>query len=216
MNVLKYTNDSDLIKLQTNTQNDEQKTMSMDQVAGKPNYIVKDGGLNTGSGRLVNQNSESPTKVPISTTVVPNNNGAGAQTFCKQSGTQISPAMHEFLKRFSSTGGLNNNGAGVQTTGKQPGTQTSPMKYTQTFSDFGGLGGHMMGSYVKKPEKKKPTSHPYVVPIGFTEEEAKNIRNQVLERSNMYRQKYGIAPLIMDEQVSKPTILYSGAETGYW
>lgn len=206
-------NASDFIKLQTNAQNDEQQSMSMDQMAGKQNFMFGDGGLNTASGRLTNPSIKPSGQMPLSNSMSSNNGGAGLQTLDKQSSTQFNPMKYNYKQTPSTTGDLSNNDAGIQTIDKQQSSSPiTPIRFTQRFSNFGGSG---MKSFIKMPEKKRPTSHPYVVPIGFTEEQAKDIRNQVFERSNMYRQQYGIAPLIMDEQVRKPTI-YSGVETDYW
>lgn len=53
-----------------------------------------------------------------------------------------------------------------------------------------------------KSEKPKNKSYSYVSPWDFNGDIAVEFRHQVLNKSNFYRQKYGIASLILDEQVS--------------
>lgn len=54
------------------------------------------------------------------------------------------------------------------------------------------------------PKSEKPInkSYSYVSPWGFNEDKAVEFRHRMLDKSNFYRQKYGVASLILDEQVS--------------
>lgn len=81
--------------------------------------------------------------------------------------------------------------------------------YSTIFPSFGssygigmpGMGMPGMGSSITMPEQIKP-NYPYSKPNGLSEDEANKIRNDVLQKSNFYRNKFQLKPFTLDDQVS--------------
>jgi len=100
---------------------------------------------------------------------------------------------------FNSFGGGLGEGSNFQEMGKPTNMQLGSMSYSTQNPSVGLSNG--IGSY--KPQKKKNTNYPYADPVGLSEDEANKIRNKVLQKSNLYREKYNLAPFTLDDQVSE-------------
>lgn len=70
-------------------------------------------------------------------------------------------------------------------------------------NDFGGYEYNNMDS----KSNNQPTNYKYAPPNGVPEDIANNIRKKVLEKSNYYRNKYGIESLTLDEKVRNKEIM---------
>ncbi|KAE9545243.1 hypothetical protein AGLY_000786 [Aphis glycines] len=60
--------------------------------------------------------------------------------------------------------------------------------------------GSSKGMPYMDSEKKKP-NYPYSEPIGVNKDEANKIQNEVLQKSNVYRKKFGLVPFTLDDQL---------------
>lgn len=58
------------------------------------------------------------------------------------------------------------------------------------------------------PEERPPDYFPHVIPAGMSEEEVRNIRDEVKTRTNYYRNKHHVNDLKLDENVNKHTFIY--------
>jgi len=85
-----------------------------------------------------------------------------------------------------------------QKTGKPTNMRIGSMGYMSTIPSIGSNNG--MGSYGIS-QKRKPLNYPHSDPIRLSENAADEIRNQVLQKSNMYRGKYNLEPFTLDDQV---------------
>lgn len=110
---------------------------------------------------------------------------------------------NNMMSKFNSFGQSSFNSMGdnmrdFQKTGKPTNMRMGSMRYMSNIPSIGSNNG--MGSYVM-PQKRKPINYPQSDPIGLSENEADEIRNQVLQKSNMYREKYNLKPFTLDDQV---------------
>jgi len=98
---------------------------------------------------------------------------------------------------FNSLGGNKNN---LQEMGKPTNMRLGSMKFSTIIPSIGS--SNNMGSYVNMPQKRKPINYLPSEPIDMTEDEANEIRDQVLQKSNLYREKYNLDPFTLDDQVN--------------
>jgi len=112
--------------------------------------------------------------------------------------------LNDIISKFKSFGqgsfnSLGGNMGTFQETGKPKNMRLGSMRYSTIIPSIGSSNG--MGSYVM-PQKRKPINYPHSDPIDLSEDEADEIRNQVLQKSNLYREKYNLEPFTLDDQVS--------------
>lgn len=112
--------------------------------------------------------------------------------------------LNDIMSKFKSFGqsSFNNLGGDMgdfQETGKPSNMRLGSMRYSTNVPSIGSSNG--MGSYVM-PQKIKPINYPHSEPVDLSEDEANEIRNQVLQKSNLYREKYQLEPFTLDDQVS--------------
>jgi len=113
-------------------------------------------------------------------------------------------SLNDIMSKFKSFGqsSFNNLGGDMgnfQKMGKPTNMRLGSMRYSTIIPSIGSSNG--MGSYVM-PQKRKPINYPHSDPIDVSEDEANEIRNQVLQKSNSYRQKHELEPFTLDDQVS--------------
>jgi len=111
--------------------------------------------------------------------------------------------LNDIMSKFKSFGQSSFNNLGddmgdFQETGKPTNMRLGSMRYSTIIPSIGSSNG--MGSYVM-PQKRKPINYPHSDPIDLSEDEANEIRNQVLQKSNFYREKYELEPFTLDDQV---------------
>lgn len=113
-------------------------------------------------------------------------------------------SLNDIMSKFKSFGqsSFNNLGGDMgnfQKTGKPTNMRLGSMRYSTIIPSIGSSNG--MGSYVM-PQKRKPINYPHSDPIDVSEDEANEIRNQVLQKSNSYRQKHELEPFTLDDQLN--------------
>ncbi|XP_022166721.1 uncharacterized protein LOC111031189 isoform X2 [Myzus persicae] len=112
----------------------------------------------------------------------------------------LSDIMSKFkLIGQSSFNGLEGNKNNFQETRKPTNMQLGSMRFS-TIPSIGSSNG--MGSYVSMPQKRKTINYPHSEPFDMTEDEANEIREQVLQKSNLYREKYNLDPFVLDDQLT--------------
>ncbi len=119
--------------------------------------------------------------------------------------------MPSRLSSFNIFGDSLNEDSDTQETENPKNMRLGSMGYSTIFPSFGssngrpgmgmqGMGMPGMGSSFTIPEKIKP-NYPYSEPFGVSEDEANEIRNDVLQKSNFYRNKFDLEPFTLDDQV---------------
>lgn len=96
--------------------------------------------------------------------------------------------MHKWLNDLS---GMNKNGMESE---EDPIALLSPPEGSKRI-------GNSNMFYVMPPEKPIQ-KHSYEKPLGLTDAEVKDYRNEVLRQTNMYREKHGLNPVTLNEDVS--------------
>ncbi|XP_001948456.2 uncharacterized protein LOC100162791 isoform X1 [Acyrthosiphon pisum] len=112
--------------------------------------------------------------------------------------------LNDMMSKFKLFGKNSFNNLGddmddLQETGKPTNMRLGSMRYSAIIPSIGSSNG--MGSYVM-PQKRKPINYPHSDPIDLSEDEANEIRDQVLQKSNFYREKYGLEPFTLDDQLN--------------
>jgi hypothetical protein len=119
----------------------------------------------------------------------------------------MSKLMNERFKSF----GLNSfnrfenrEDINIQETGKPKNTQLGSMRYPTSSPSYDSSNdiSNGMDSFVNMPQRTKPINYPYSKPMGLSEDEVDEIRNKVLQQSNLYRKKYNLVPFTLDDQVN--------------
>ncbi|XP_060867483.1 putative uncharacterized protein DDB_G0282499 [Metopolophium dirhodum] len=113
-------------------------------------------------------------------------------------------SLNDIMLKFKSFGHSSSNNLGgdmgdFQETGKPTIMRLGSMRYSTIIPSIGSSNG--IGSYVM-PQKRKPINYPHSNPMGVSEDEVNEIRNQVLQKSNLYREKYELEPFTLDDQLN--------------
>jgi len=154
--------------------------------------------------RLARQNSLSPSYNIDDSQQISQPNKPMFTTF-SNGDSDLSDRMTKLIdKRFKSFDHnsfrrLWGNMGDFQEAGKPTNMQLGSMTFSTIIPSTGS--SNNMDSYVI-PQKRKP-NYPYSDPIGLSKDEADEIRNQALRKSNLYRNKYKLKLFILDDQVSQ-------------
>jgi len=108
------------------------------------------------------------------------------------------------LHSFNRFGDSFNEDSNTQETVNPKNKRLGSTGYLTIFPSFGSSNGiGMLGKGIPDmgSEKLKP-NYQYSKPIGLSENDANKIRNDVLQKSNFYRNKFGLIPFTLDDQVS--------------
>ncbi|XP_025204255.1 putative uncharacterized protein DDB_G0286901 [Melanaphis sacchari] len=107
------------------------------------------------------------------------------------------------VNSFNKFGDSFDEGSNIQETRKPTNMRFGLMRYPITIPSLDSSSGigNGMSSFVM-PQKNKPKNYPYSEPIGLSEDEANEIRNKVLQKSNLYRKKHNLIPFTLDDQIN--------------
>jgi len=107
---------------------------------------------------------------------------------------KLKPLRQSSFNRF---GHSFNEDSDSQETETPKNMRLSSMGYSTNFPSFGSS-----NSMPEMDSEKIKPNYPYSEPIGVSEDEANEIRNDVLQKSNFYRNKFDLKPFTLDDQVS--------------
>jgi len=159
--------------------------------------------MNQFDRRIVPQNSLSPSSNVDDSQRISQPNNPMFTTFSYGDSDFMTKLINKQFKSFgqNSLSSLWGNIGDFQRTGKPTNMQLASMRYPTIITSTGSSNG--MGPHNMKPHKRKSINYPHSDPVGLSEDEANEIRNQVLQKSNLYREKYNLKPFTLDDQVSE-------------
>ncbi|XP_060837458.1 uncharacterized protein LOC132919695 [Rhopalosiphum padi] len=143
------------------------------------------------------KNTQQP-KIPMFTTFSNGNNGF-QDMMSKLMDERFKPFRLNSFNRFENREDIN-----IQQTGKPTNMRLGSMRYPTSIPSFDSSNdiSNGMGSFANMPQRTNPTNYPYSKPMGLSEDEADEIRNKVLQQSNLYRKKYNLVPFTLDDQLT--------------
>ncbi|XP_026812104.1 uncharacterized protein LOC113553133 isoform X2 [Rhopalosiphum maidis] len=108
------------------------------------------------------------------------------------------------LNSFNRFGNSFDEHSNIQKIGKPTNMRLGSMRYPTSIPSFDSNNdiSNGMGSFVNMPQRTKPINYPYSEPMGLSEDEVDEIRNKVLQQSNLYRKKYNLVPFTLDDQLT--------------
>lgn len=159
--------------------------------------------MNQFDRRTVRQNSWSPSSNVDHSQPISQPNNPMFTTLSNGNSDFMTKWINKQFKSFgqNSLSSVLGNIGDFQRTGNPTNMQSGSIRYSTIIPSSGS--SNEMGPYNMTPHKRKSINYPRSDPVGLSKNEANKIRNQVLQKSNLYREKHNLDPFTLDDQVSE-------------